>query len=134
MVFLQAELLVQTEYVGVGDVHAIQKREQIQDAQEGNDMEIDPGDDFALARMRRTLDLEPGIVVGVGSVVIVGWIPAVLKRCVLGRCFFVKAEHDEALFNRYYYFLISVQRQRGPNPSGYVVDDSEEDEEDVKEI
>jgi len=50
------ELLREAKDIRVGDIHTIQEGQQIHDAEEGDDMEIDFGDQLALGGVRRTHD------------------------------------------------------------------------------
>lgn len=75
---LETELLLQAEDGGVGDVCAVQKGEEVEDAEDGDDAEVDFGDEFALGGVRGTFDEEVIVVFGVGvgdvGVVVVGGI------------------------------------------------------------
>lgn len=62
LVIFEAELPGKTRDVGIGDVDAVQKCQKVEDAEEGNDMEVNLGHQLALGGVWRTLDVEVIVV------------------------------------------------------------------------
>lgn len=102
LVAVQAELRGHAVDVGVGDVDAVEEGQEVEDAEEGDDVPVDARDQFALGGVRGAWDGQVGVVGVVVVVVVVVVAEGASSRVGLGvglfvegcgwRCWFLSAE------------------------------------------
>jgi hypothetical protein len=63
---LEAKVLLQMKGFSICYVYSVQEGQEIHDADEGEDMPVDPSYDFSLSRVRRALNAE-FVIVGIGK-------------------------------------------------------------------